>query len=403
VTTTFARHAMRTTVVGLTSVSLAVAGSIALGGVASADPEDDLDQVRSRMETVSDKVDDLYHEAEVANERYLQAEERLATATEERETAESAVETQTEKVTEMTTQMGGFAAAAYRDGIIDPTLQMVLSDDPNEALAESTMVDAYADQQSAALATIAGERAELAEKQANVEETAALMTDIEADMAKEKQAIDTSVDEAESLLASLKDEEREILAEIEAQRAAEEARRAEAAARAARDAERDAERAEAATTTQAPTTTTTTTTTNEAPAASQPAAPAPEATPEPPPAPPASGRGGAAVAFAMGQIGDYYAYGGTGPSAWDCSGLTGGAWRAAGVSIPRTSQAQFYGLPRVSMNALQPGDIIGYYGGLSHVGIYIGNGQIVHASRPGRPVGVAPLYSMPVMGAVRPG
>ena len=88
------------------------------------------------METVSDKVDDLYHEAEVANERYLQAEERLATATEERETAESAVETQTEKVTEMTTQMGGFAAAAYRDGIIDPTLQMVLSDDPNEALAD---------------------------------------------------------------------------------------------------------------------------------------------------------------------------------------------------------------------------------------------------------------------------
>jgi cell wall-associated NlpC family hydrolase len=55
------------------------------------------------------------------------------------------------------------------------------------------------------------------------------------------------------------------------------------------------------------------------------------------------------------------------------------------------------------MNDLQPGDIIGYYSGLSHVGIYIGNGQIVHSSRPGRPVAIAGLYSMPVMGAVRPG
>jgi cell wall-associated NlpC family hydrolase len=73
------------------------------------------------------------------------------------------------------------------------------------------------------------------------------------------------------------------------------------------------------------------------------------------------------------------------------------------VSIPRTSQAQFYGLPRVSASDLRPGDIVGYYSGLSHVGVYIGNGQIVHSSRPGRPVSIAPLYSMPVMGFVRPG
>jgi cell wall-associated NlpC family hydrolase len=73
------------------------------------------------------------------------------------------------------------------------------------------------------------------------------------------------------------------------------------------------------------------------------------------------------------------------------------------MAVPRTSQGQVYGLPRVSLNDLQPGDIIGYYGGASHVGLYIGNGQVVHSSRPGRPVSVVSLYSMPVVGAVRPG
>ena len=73
------------------------------------------------------------------------------------------------------------------------------------------------------------------------------------------------------------------------------------------------------------------------------------------------------------------------------------------MSIPRTSQAQLYGLPRVSASNAQPGDIVVYYSGASHVGIYIGGGQIVHASRPGRPIHVAPMYSMPVVGVVRPG
>jgi cell wall-associated NlpC family hydrolase len=354
-------------VIGLTSLAVAGVGTVALTGSALADPND-LTSVRDRMEQVSTQVDDLYHDAEVANERYLQAQEQHAAAAEQLASAQAAVDRQKQKVAEMTASMGGFAAAAYRQGVVDPTLQLVLSEDPQAALKESTMMDAFADQQSAALATVAAERTVLAQRQAGVAEQEALLKKLEGDMSAQKISIESKKKDAEALLASLESREREILAEVEAER-----QREIAAQAASRDLNR-----------QAPTAT-----------SAQP-------TPELPPVP-ASGRGGAAVAFALAQIGDPYVYGGTGPDGWDCSGLTQGAWRAAGVSIPRTSQSQYYGLPRVSLNALQPGDIIGYYSGLSHVGIYIGNGQIVHSSRPGTPVSIAPLYSMPVVGAVRPG
>lgn len=109
-----------------------------------------------------------------------------------------------------------------------------------------------------------------------------------------------------------------------------------------------------------------------------------------------------AVSYAYKQIGDPYRYGATGPNSWDCSGLTGGAWKAAGVKIPRTSQAQYRGLKKVSKSNLRPGDLVTFYGGRSHIGIYVGNGNIIHASRPGTPVNKMKMKYMPYAGAVRP-
>ncbi len=109
----------------------------------------------------------------------------------------------------------------------------------------------------------------------------------------------------------------------------------------------------------------------------------------------------AAVAFAYAQLGKPYVYGATGPSGYDCSGLTGAAWKAAGVSIPRTSGAQWSGLRSVSTSNLRPGDIVVYYGG-GHVGLYVGNGMIIHAPRPGKSVEKVSLNTMPISGAVRP-
>ena len=109
----------------------------------------------------------------------------------------------------------------------------------------------------------------------------------------------------------------------------------------------------------------------------------------------------AVVDAAMSRQGSPYVYGAAGPNAFDCSGLVYWAHAQAGKSIPRTSQAQLAGGRPVSLNALQPGDVIGYYPGVTHVGLYIGNGMVVHASTPGTPVGVVPMYSMPVVGAAR--
>ena len=116
-----------------------------------------------------------------------------------------------------------------------------------------------------------------------------------------------------------------------------------------------------------------------------------------------SSRGAKALAFAKKQVGDSYRYGGTGPNAWDCSGLTGGAWKAAGIRIPRTSQAQYRAGRKVSKSDLKPGDLVFFYSGISHVGIYAGSGKVIHASRPGKPIGYIKMSYMPYKGARRPG
>ncbi|MBC2680937.1 hydrolase [Corynebacterium sp. 4HC-13] len=108
-----------------------------------------------------------------------------------------------------------------------------------------------------------------------------------------------------------------------------------------------------------------------------------------------------AVAAAMSKIGAPYGWGAAGPDVFDCSGLMYWAYQQIGVSIPRTSSAQIAGGTPVSLDALQPGDIIGYYPGITHVGMYIGDGKVVHAADYGIPVQVVPLNSMPISGAAR--
>ncbi|WP_018297104.1 NlpC/P60 family protein [Corynebacterium lubricantis] len=115
----------------------------------------------------------------------------------------------------------------------------------------------------------------------------------------------------------------------------------------------------------------------------------------------ASAAASSAVSAALSKLGSPYGWGAAGPDAFDCSGLMYWAYQQQGKSIPRTSQAQLAGGQSVSTSDLQPGDIIGYYPGVTHVGMYIGNGQVVHASDYGIPVQVVPYDSMPIQGASR--
>lgn len=116
----------------------------------------------------------------------------------------------------------------------------------------------------------------------------------------------------------------------------------------------------------------------------------------------ASTRGARAVAFGLAQVGKPYLWGAEGPRSFDCSGLTWRAWAHAGRTIPRTSQEQWRRLHRVSLRSLRPGDLIVYFPKATHVALYIGDGKVVQAPRPGATVKVSPIASNPILGAVRP-
>jgi len=136
------------------------------------------------------------------------------------------------------------------------------------------------------------------------------------------------------------------------------------------------------------------------------ASPSPSPTPSPAPSPPpssggGSGAGATAVRYAMAQVGKPYQWGAAGPNAFDCSGLTMMAWRQAGVSLPHSSAAQYSVGRRISASELQPGDLIFRYSPISHVSMYIGNGQQVSATRTGDYVRVQSLYGS-IVGYARP-
>jgi peptidoglycan DL-endopeptidase CwlO len=119
------------------------------------------------------------------------------------------------------------------------------------------------------------------------------------------------------------------------------------------------------------------------------------------PAGPVSNAASVALAFALSQVGKAYVWGGNGPDAYDCSGLTVAAYKKAGISLPRTTYTQWTVGTPVSLANLQPGDLVFYYSGISHVGIYIGNGKIVHAANPTTGVAIASVTSMPFQGGRR--
>jgi len=121
---------------------------------------------------------------------------------------------------------------------------------------------------------------------------------------------------------------------------------------------------------------------------------------------PSAGGASAALAAAESQIGVPYHWGGESPGVgFDCSGLTQWAWGRAGVSIPRTAQAQYDAVEHVSLGALEPGDLVFWgssQGGISHVAIYVGGGEVIHAPETGQVVHIQPIWNNGLVGAGRP-
>jgi cell wall-associated NlpC family hydrolase len=127
------------------------------------------------------------------------------------------------------------------------------------------------------------------------------------------------------------------------------------------------------------------------------AAPAPTTAPETGPAPAPKSGAQAAIAFARAQLGEPYRWGAAGPSSWDCSGLTAGAWHAGGTSLPHYSVAQYEQSTPISASQLRPGDLVFWGssddpGSIYHVALYVGDGTIIHAPRTGKPVTEESMY-----------
>ncbi|WP_406496722.1 NlpC/P60 family protein [Streptomyces sp. NBC_00846] len=328
-----------------TAATLAIAGAAtaaALPGSAHADPQLAPAQVRA-------EVDRLYHDAEVATEQYNGAKEKASAAADAVDTLRDEAARRTERLNAARNELGSLAAAQYRTGGLHPAVQLALSSDPDQYLERASYVDRIGDRQTAEVDGVERQVARIAQLRSQAKGKLAALASRQAELKKHKATIKTKLADAQRLLATLSPAER--------------------AAYESSDSARSADRT-GRSTTRAPV---------QAPNA----------------------RAAEAIAFAYGALGKPYVWGATGPSSFDCSGLTQAAWRSAGVSLPRTTYTQINAGQHVSRSELAPGDLVFFYSGISHVGLYIGNGQMIHAPRPGAPVRIAPIDHMPFAGATR--
>lgn len=298
-----------------------------------------------KIDDVKAKVDRLYHEAEQASERYNDARVELAELRKDLKTLASDENRQQEQLEGAREQVEDSIVRQYQGEGISTVGQVVVSENPGDFLSQLTTMSAFHDMQSQLFTNFSTELEALDIRREATEDRAAQVAAVKEKLGKEKATIDARFAEAEDLLDDLEQKERD---------------RLDAASR-------------GDSSTRLPTNV------------------------------PASGRAKAVVDFALGQLGDSYVFGAAGPNSWDCSGLTMVAWQQAGVSLPHSSRMQAGAGTRVASSDLQPGDLVFYYSPISHVGIYIGNGQIVHAARPGVGVVISGVFSMPYSGAVRPG
>lgn len=377
---------VRLAVVAVAATAVAVTG---FPGTAHADPE--------AVAKAKVKVDQLGMEAAALDQQALDAQERLGDARKRLDQRSGDVESQSAKVEQMRGQVGQVALAQFQSRDIDPSTQIFLNSGGDDFLNRYSAMQQFTANQNNVLADFQTQQANLADMKRSAASDVETIDRAGKEITKLRADSKDKVAQAEAELDKLSAEERQRLqdeAEAEQREAQQRAAQANAASR---DDERTASPSATPSASKSPSkkaSKSSSGSSNKAAAAAEPA---------PAPAGSASGRAAQAVAFAKAQQGKSYVMGATGPSSYDCSGLMLTAWKSAGVSLPRTSQAQYGAGRPVSKSDLQPGDLVFYYGGISHVGMYVGGGQIVHASRPGKPIGYASVDSMPYQGARRVG
>ncbi|WP_041822041.1 C40 family peptidase [Streptomyces davaonensis] len=285
------------------------------------------------------EVDRLYEEAEKATEAYNKADERADSLREQVGTAQDRIARQQDRINSMREKLGSLAGAQYRSGGLDPSLALLFSDDPDDYLDKASTLDRITAHQAGELKDLQDALRELSQERAEASRKLGELEKSRKAVAAHKKTVEGKLAKARELLNSLPADERAAY---------------DRASRSGRSGMPDLGSGV-----------------------------------------PASGRAGAAMAAARSALGKPYVWGANGPSGFDCSGLMQWSYAQAGVALPRTSQGQRFAGPQVPLAEARPGDLVTYRADASHVGMYVGNGQVIHAPYPGAPVRYDPVGMMP--------
>ncbi|MCB5910678.1 C40 family peptidase [Streptomyces pinistramenti] len=326
----------------VTVLTATAAAAVALSSqAAQAAPEQSKKDVKS-------EVDKFYEQAEQATEKYNGAKEDQEKLQKEVADLQDKVARGQGELNQLRKGLGAVASGQYRSGSIDPSVQLFLSGDPDTYLQKASTLDQLSGKQADQLKVIADKQRRLAQERAEAASKIQDLADTRKALGEKKDEIKGKLGKAQELLNSLTAKEKAALEAKENR-----ANRSNDRVNLGDDV-------------------------------------------------PASQRGAAALAAAQSKIGSPYVWGATGPSSFDCSGLTSWAYQQAGQSLPRTSQAQASAGTRIaSQSALKPGDLVLFYGDLHHIGLYAGNGTVLHAPKPGASVRYESINNMPFQYGVR--
>jgi cell wall-associated NlpC family hydrolase len=325
------------------TLATATVGSIALiPGLAHADPQQSVNDVKT-------KVDQLHEEAEKATEAYDTASAQLSDLQHKVDQIQARITTEQADLGNAQTSLGSLAAAQYKAGGIDSTLQLMINNAPDTFLQQATALSQISDHATNAVRSSQEIERQLRQDKSGAADQLGQLAKTRDTMAKAKTEATAKQKAAQDLLNSLTASQRQQYNQTVAK---------------------------------------------ETNVDSSAVANLPNIS--------VDSRAGIAAAFARAQIGKPYISGAAGPNAYDCSGLTMAAWAKAGVKMSHGSRDQYYEFPKVSLKDIQVGDLVIYYGSMHHVGIYVGGGLIVHAPHSGSRVQYAKVDMMPITGVVRP-
>ncbi|MYS94850.1 MULTISPECIES: C40 family peptidase [Streptomyces] len=321
---------------------------------AAPEPRSDLGPETAAVAELLTDLQQLYRKAEQATEAYNATEEKLKRQRAETDRLDRALARTRLSLHDSRGAAGRLARQQYQSSTdISPYVRLLLARDPQHAIDEGRVIGRLARERAVTVGRLTGSERKAQELARKARQALDLQLALTERRRKERDEVRERLHDVEELLASLSRDQLAALAAFEKQGITEAQQKFMASG--------------ALSSVRKP-----------------------------------SAEGDRAVRYAVRQLGKPYVWGAEGPKSYDCSGLTSQAWAEAGTPIPRTSQEQWKRLKRIPLGELRPGDLVVYFPEATHVALYLGDGMVVQAPRPGAKVKVSPIAANPLLGAVRP-